>query len=368
MSGRALMSRLRYQIGIAMAMVGLCALAAPALAHDGQHPVTLAQDQTVNHDYFAAGSMVEIDGTVNGDIYAAGGQVTINGTVNGDVLAAGGTVTVDGTVNGNVRTTGGSVIIDGRVTKNVSIAGGNIEVGHSATIAGNLAVAAGTLTDSGTVNGDANAATGNLTVGSVAHIGGTLTYWSNQPGSIAQGAVVGTVTHRVPPAHHNENRNRFGGALLMALYWFVVTYIVAVLAMLWLPRHSLAITEALQKRPWSSFGWGILIAILTPLAGLVLLITVIGIPFGLALWALYAVALFLAPVWVIMATRELLAGQFKRENTFVVLLLAAFIYALIGLIPVVGTIFIIVTSLMGLGASVTSGFGAYRHLRQKNEL
>jgi len=368
MSGRALMNRLRYQVSIAVAVMGLCAFTAPALAHNNQHPVTLPQDQTVNHDYFAAGSMVEVDGTVNGDVYAAGGQVTINGTVNGDVLAAGGTVTIDGTVNGNVRTAGGSIVIDGRVGKNVSGAGGTIEVGRNATVGGNLAVAAGTLTDSGTISGDANAAAGNLTVGSAAHIGGTLTYWSNQPGSIAQGAVAGVVTHRVPPEHHNQNRSHFGSALLMALYWFVVTYILAVLAMLWLPRHSSAITEALQKRPWQSFGWGILVAILTPLAGLVLLITVIGIPFGLALWAFYAVALLLAPVWVIMATRELLSGQFKRENTFVVLLLAAFIYTLIGLIPIVGAIFIIVTSLMGLGASVTSGFGAYRHLRQKNEL
>jgi len=368
MSGRAFMSRLRYQIGVVIAVAGLCAVAAPALAHDGHHPVTLPQDQTVNHDYFAAGSMVEVDGTVNGDVYAAGGQVIINGTVNGDVLAAGGTITIDGTVNGNVRTTGGSIVIDGRVGKNLSVAGGTIEVGHNATVGGNLAVAAGTLTDSGVVNGDANAAAGNLTIGSAAHIGGTLTYWSDQPGSIAQGAVAGLVTHRIPPSHHNQNHNRFAGTLLMALYWFVVTYILAVLAILWLPRHSAAITEALQKRPWASFGWGLVVAILTPLVGLVLLITVIGIPFGLALWALYAIALLLAPVWVIMAMRELLSRQFKRENTFVILLLAAFIYMLIGLIPVVGTVFVIVTSVMGLGASVTSGLGAYRHLRQKNEL
>lgn len=368
MSGRALMGRLRYQIGVVIAVVGLCVVAAPALAHDNQHPVTLTKDQTINHDYFAAGSTVEVDGTVNGDVYAAGGQVTINGTVNGDVLAAGGTVTVDGTVNGNVRTAGGSIVIDGHISKNVSTAGGNIQVGRNATVGGNLAVAAGTLTDSGMINGDANAAAGNLTVASAAHIGGTLTYWSNNPGSIAEGAVAGAVTHRVPPAHHDQNNNRFAAAVLMALYWFVVTFIFAVLAMVWLPRHSAAITEALQKRPWASFGWGILVAVLTPLVGLVLLITVIGIPFGLALWALYAIALLVAPVWIILATRELLTGQFKRENTYVVLLLAAFIYTLIGLIPVVGGIFVVVTSLMGLGASVTSGYGAYRHLRHKNEL
>ena len=43
--------------------------------------VILSKDQIIDHDYFAAGDTVTIDGTVNGDAYVAGGQVNINGVI-----------------------------------------------------------------------------------------------------------------------------------------------------------------------------------------------------------------------------------------------------------------------------------------------
>jgi cytoskeletal protein CcmA (bactofilin family) len=358
----------RYSLSALAAIVGLSVAASPALAAHTSQPVILSQSQTVNHDYFAAGSTVEVDGTVNGDVYAAGGQVIINGTVNGDVLAAGGSVTVDGTVNGNVRTAGGTVLIDGHVTKNISVAGGNVELAHHAAIDGGVAAASGSLQDSSSVTGNVNAAVGQLTVGSDAHVGGTVTYWSNQVATIAGGTVAGVVTHRIPPARHHAESNWFAGAVFMAFYWLVVSYILALLLTWWLPRHRQAVTSTIRQRPWQSLGWGILGVIVTPVAGIVLAITVIGIPLALSLWALYAVAILLAPVWAIMALQELLSAQIANVNSFLMLLLAAVVYMLITLIPVLGVLFIIITGLVGLGASLSAGYAAYQHLRHKNEI
>jgi cytoskeletal protein CcmA (bactofilin family) len=368
MSGAIRRSSWRYSFSALAAVVGLFAAASPALAAHNSQPVILSQSQTVNHDYFAAGSMVEVDGTVNGDVYAAGGQVIINGTVNGDVLAAGGSITVDGIVNGNVRAAGGTVLIDGHVTKNISVAGGNVVLAHHATIDGSVAAASGSLQDSSSVTGNVNAAAGQLTVGSDAHVGGTVTYWSNQAATIADGAVTGSVTHRIPPARHHAESNWFAGALFMAMYWLAATYVLALLLTWWLPRHRQTVTTTIRQRPWQSLGWGILGVIVTPIVGIVLGITVIGIPLTLSLWALYAVAILLAPVWVIMALQELLSAQISSVNTFVMLLLAAVVYMLITLIPVLGVLFIIITGLVGLGASLSAGYGAYQHLRHKNEI
>jgi hypothetical protein len=46
--------------------------------------VSLPAGQVIDHDYFAAGPLVQISGTINGDLYAAGGQVLIDGRVDGD--------------------------------------------------------------------------------------------------------------------------------------------------------------------------------------------------------------------------------------------------------------------------------------------
>ncbi|HUC87426.1 MAG TPA: hypothetical protein VMR75_03880 [Candidatus Saccharimonadales bacterium] len=328
----------------------------------------MPQNQTVSHDYFEAGSIVEIDGTVNGDVYAAGSQVIVDGTVNGDVLAAGGSVTVDGTVNGNVRVAGGNILIDGRIAKNVSAAGGNVELTHNATIEGSVAAASGSLQDSSNVHGDINAAAGQLTIGSDAHVGGSVVYWSNRVATIGSGTVAGTVTHRIPPSRHHARSWGFAGALFAALYWLVVTYILAALLYWWLPRHAQSVAKSIREQPWRSLGWGIVAAIATPIVGIILMITVIGIPLALSLWALYAVAILLAPVWVIIALRELFSARVSNINKFVALLVVAAVYMLITLIPILGVLFIIVTGLIGLGASLTTGYMAHQRLRHKNEI
>lgn len=77
-----------------------------AQTRNQQRVIILSRDQTVDRDFFGAGSTVIVSGTVNGDAYVAGGTILIDGTVKGDVLAAGGNITIRGTVH-NVRIVGG---------------------------------------------------------------------------------------------------------------------------------------------------------------------------------------------------------------------------------------------------------------------
>ena len=85
--------------------------------------VVLSAEEVIDHDYFAAGEIVEIYGTVNGDVYVAGGQLIINGTINGDLLAAGGQMSIDSTVPQNARIAGGQISVDGNIGRNLTIGG-----------------------------------------------------------------------------------------------------------------------------------------------------------------------------------------------------------------------------------------------------
>ncbi|MBT7553078.1 hypothetical protein HN670_01245, partial [bacterium] len=63
-------------------------------AHSGD-VVFLAIDQTIDHNYYAAGQNVEIYGTVNGDLFLAGQNIIIDSeNINGDIFAAGSTLTI----------------------------------------------------------------------------------------------------------------------------------------------------------------------------------------------------------------------------------------------------------------------------------
>lgn len=61
-------------------------LLVPSAFAKNEQNVVLPRNETVNHDYFATGSQVQILGTVNGDAYIGGGTVSISGTINGDLL------------------------------------------------------------------------------------------------------------------------------------------------------------------------------------------------------------------------------------------------------------------------------------------
>jgi len=143
-----------------------------------QKTVVLNKDQIINHDYFAAGSRVVIDGTINGDAYIAGGQVDVNGIINGDLLAAGGQINVRGTISQNIRAAGGNITVEGSVGKNVTIAGGNLTINRTAKIIGNTVIAGG--------NSEILTQVNNLTLA-----GGNVRIGSNVLGNITAG--VGTL-------------------------------------------------------------------------------------------------------------------------------------------------------------------------------
>lgn len=54
--------------------------------------VIIGAEDVLEHDLYASGGRVEVDGTIEGDLVAAAGQIVVRGTVTGDVIIAGGDV------------------------------------------------------------------------------------------------------------------------------------------------------------------------------------------------------------------------------------------------------------------------------------
>ena len=334
--------------------------------------VVLRAGQTILGDYFAFGPHVEISGTVHGDVYAAGGEVLVDGIVEGDLIAAGGKVTVSGVVAQDARVAGGNVTISGKINRNATLAGGDVHVTDSAHVQGSLLTGAGNVQIAGRIDRDVRIGAGNVTLSnrvggdlqiaaavirltSRASVGKNFVYWSQDEPSIDEGAtILGTVTQRVIPEvfKGEEFRRRFAGLKLVAgAVSFVSTLILGLLLLRIYPIFMPRVATTIQEQPWVSVGVGGALLVGVPLLILMCMVTVLGIPIGLMLGAMYLVTLYLGRVfvmlWVGQRLLQLVSDSPSVAWAFVTGLV---VYFIASLVPFVGKLVTVITITLGLGA------------------
>ncbi len=348
--------------------------AAPVLAFDGRtgDTVNVPQDEVVDGDLYVMGRNIVIDGTVNGDIFAAGQTITVNGTVNGGVTLAGQTLTVNGQVANGARLAGQTINVSSSIGRDLVAAGAILNVGSIAKIADDLVFGVGTSYLSGHVNGNVkggasevtitNEVGGNvklevdkLTITSTANIQGNLMYTSENEASIQSGARVGgTTTHKVPEKPAPAPFTGIQGKLLGFLMILVVGIIVILLA----SGRISAMADSIRTKPWPSLGWGTLVLFAIPIAALIVIVTIIGLPIGLIALVLYGIAVYLSQIPVGFLIGRLIIrrnGEIEPRGLMIgALALGLAILLVLGLIPYVGGLVILLTIIFGLGSLVVS--------------
>lgn len=366
-------------VSVLLLVLLLTALAAVStLAFDGREgdEVTVASGEVVDDDLYLAGGTITIDGTVNGDVLAVGSEIIVNGRINGSLIAAGGTVVVSGEVTKAVRIAGGTLEVKGRVGSDVVAAGGTLNLDSAASIGNDLVLGAGQasvespvggdiiggggeITLANTVSGNVKLAVDNLTVLPTASVGGNLVYTSENEADIQPGAqIAGTTTHELPPpAEKAEGGMGIGGKIvgyLMALALGVVLVLIA-------SRRLTALTEAIRSKPWHCLGWGAVLLVVTPIAAIIICITVVGVPIGLIGLVLYGIAIYIAQIFIGLLLGRLILGSFrgvgpveKRGILIGALALGLFILSLLKLIPYAGFFIGLAAVLFGFGAILVS--------------
>ena len=353
---------------------------------------SVSRAEVIAGDYFAAGSLVTISGTVNGDVYAFAGQVVIDGRVEGDVIVAAGRVSIAGRVSQDVRIAGGQVTVSGEVGRNVTVAGGSIELVRGAGLRGGLVaaggtvhvaapvdrgarVAAGTLIVSSRIGENVDAAVGTLTLASNAEIQGNVRYMSRQEASVDRGAQIrGRLSRAAPPDLPGPRPWRLiafltGGTLVLIAVSFVSTLVLGLLSIRFLPRYHGSAVAILREKPWTALGVGFLAAVVTPVACLLLLATIVGAPLGLIVAVSYLILLYWGRIFVASRIGEAICGRFRAAPgpgwTFLVGLVA---YYLLVLIPLIGGLVVGLVVLFGLGAELIGRKQLYLRARQQDLL
>ncbi|MDH3252147.1 MAG: hypothetical protein OEM41_05100 [Ignavibacteria bacterium] len=329
--------------------------------------------------YFAAGDRVFIEGTVNGDVYAAGGIVDVSGTVNGDLIVAGGKVNIGGTVTDDIRAAGGSVEFSGKVGKDVTVAAGTVTMHRGAEVTGNVLgtggsvhlagvvgknarVASGEMSQTGSIGGNLDFAGEKLAILPGATVAGNLTSYgvSKSKLELSEGAVRGTTEITEPEQRRPGDKSRptqyilgfHPGWLLFKFFWLASLLVTGLVLVLISAKHFMAVGSTIIGRPGMSALWGLIAFVVTPVAVVLLFITVIGLPIGLFVLALYFWLLYLSQLTLGIAVGSRFFGKEGATgwNAFWPFAVGLIIIQLLTFIPILGPIITIAGIVFGLGA------------------
>jgi len=355
--------------------------AAPILAFDarGAVAITVPSGEVVDDDLYVAAESITIDGIVNGDLWAAANTITVNGIVNGSVMAAGNKININGDVTHAVRAVGETININGSVGGDVLAGCGKLNIASTTEIGGDLVFGAdiaridghieGYIKGSGSevtisngVGGNVELEVESLTILSTANIGGDLTYTSEEEADIQSGAqITGATNHKVPEVKEDGAEifpfAPFSGVLAKVMS-FLMAFVAGLIIIFLAPRRLTSIVDAIGSRPGPSAGWGALIVFVTPIAALLVCLTIIGVSAGVIALALYGIGLYLAQIPVGLFIGRWIIGRFRvvesKAAMVGALAVGLVILKLLSLIPYFGFVVGLAIVIFGLGAVVAA--------------
>ncbi len=198
-----------------------------------------------------------------------------------------------------------------------------------------------------------------MRITSRAVIDGDLDYRSSTPAWIEQGAVIkGAITHHPSFVHELVKGTWIQGLLvgskvLAILMNFLYTFVIGVILIKMFPKNLEAALQALKVHPFKSLSYGLMLLILLPLASLILLMTILGVPFALTLMAANVIGFYTAKVYSIFAASNWLFGKVGlKYNRLPSFFCGTLLYFALAAIPVFGTVVAFAAMLFGLGAGV----------------
>ncbi|MGC5326937.1 hypothetical protein [Brevibacillus sp. SYSU BS000544] len=286
-----------------------------ALSSIDQEKYILAPDQVHEGDMVLSAHKAIIDGTINGDLYVFAESIQINGNVNGDVIAFAAETDIHGKIDGNLRAFTQYATVSGSISRNITSFAQQTSITEKGTVNGSILTFSETFDLAGEVKKEANGFVNNMLIagklgrgtslltvnhlelGSTARVDGNLEYTSPSKALIQPGAVLSGTEH-FSKAEPDEEDNTKYIPLIMVLMFLLSTIIVWLLLRFLLGSTLNRIHSQFDTKQATTFGFGLVFFLSVPVAILILLFSVIGIPTGLTLLFSYLILLFVAKIFV----------------------------------------------------------------------
>ncbi len=235
-----------------------------------------------------------------------------------DALVPAGT-----TIDGNVVVFNGNATVRGRVRENVVVIMGNIDLQEEAVVDGNVVAVGGRVTKSPT-----------------AQVGGE---------NVSLGA--GNIR---PMPHMQFTYARHVG---VGSLWRLLSIMFLGWVLFWLlPAPVVKVTGVASADPLKSVLYGLLAYLAVIPLSVMLLITIVGIPFIPLFWATVFAGRFLGQVALGLLAGRVIAERLNKSwSDAAHVLLGLLVLGVFTLIPVVGSLISLFYGLLGFGAAVRGG-------------
>ena len=329
--------------------------------------------EIIDDTLIASGRVVRIDGEVTGDLIAFAQSIEIVGSVHGDVISFGRTIEVDGRIGGGLAGFGQTIRIEDSIGQSVYGFAQSLRSGRDATIEGDLFAfgeeisVGGSVGRNVTVFGNTLAITGDVvrdvkfagrlaTMRPSASIGGNLDVGLPAERNLevdSAATIAGETIVEVPEPGQEEDEGGLLSAWSIAwtALWLVTAFLSGLLLLWALP--------ALRRVPLdnlngilTSAGLGFVLVTATPVLAVVLAVTLIGLPAGLVIAAVWALSLYVSKIVVAhFLGNALLRPQPLGVRSLLLPLLAGLVVVLIAVsLPYVGWVINLLLVIIGLGA------------------
>ncbi len=301
----------------------------------------MAFDETVAVNGTANGLIMLCGNTIssnaNGDYgFIAGREVNVSGNITRDAFIVGETVTIEqtGVINRDLYVCASKVIINGAVNRNIYVASSEVLVGDKAYI-----------------RGDIHSTTNKLVINETANVLGTVEYKSTTNVSIPEGIKTNVIAVEAKDETSKTNTIDVQGKLLGLLTIFITFVLLLLLAPGFFRKCDNNYSRN-AKKMFASFGIGLLVLVFLPIVSIILMITIIGVPFAFVLLLLYIIAFIIAGVvgsYVIVRT---IVGE--NMNKFLTGVIGVVAYKLLMLVPVLSIFVYLFFVSLTLGALLMS--------------
>ncbi len=322
------------------------------------------------------GGQIDVEGPID-EVNVIGGSITIDGPVKENVNAVGGNILLTGSVGGEARLVAGRVRVSATIGKELSVAGGSVTIEPETRVEDDLDIAAGDIELRGVVKGEASLAAGEVTINAriegdteirgeevdiarSAYFGGDLTIYAPDEPDIPEGVTIeGTYSYkeeralgfRAMPIMLDFDGGRSPALAGITVAWALLVGLVLIFG---LPNLTNRVATMLQERPGSSLLYGFGFLILVPIVGVLLIMTIIGIPIGLMVFLAYP---FLLVFGYVFAGLAISRAAFSRQNEQATkgqmalgLVLVLIGIAILSILPIIGGLISLLLLIAGTGA------------------
>lgn len=306
---------------------------AGALVYMGGDLVSI--DSPVEDDLFAGGDVVYVNAPVDSAIIA-GGTVSIDAPIKEDLIVFGGNVEINSDVGGKIVAAGGTIDLRGDVERNVVMAGGTVRILSSSDIGRDAAISGGRVYNGGNVAG---------------------TLWVNAESfenTGTAGDVKYTIKYTIGGEEEAEKKNE---AFISTFSILIILgfLIVGILILKLFPRGVFAVDREMNRSPAikAILGFGLIVASMVLIV--ISMISVVGIPLGLLLLALFVAALLIANLFVSFSLGRWIATSLNRTLEGVpAFVLGYLVLSVLFHIPYAGSVIELISVSLGFGAMVST--------------